>query len=109
MLDHVTMIDKWIDLGLSYDEAYYAGVVVGLDPDDLEPKELAAMGVHYSVNPIEVKPLQTMEQATNELVIKLAMGRGYSETEAVKFCEALRHTAKTNYSKAYEHILARLG
>ena len=102
--EKVEIIDSYIEMGYSYEDAYMMwendfnrGVLPSQTEETLEAEE-------------EIKEVKTeAPKSTTELLIKAAMGRGYSETEATTLAGKVNQMiAEGNYPKAYKLFLARL-
>lgn len=112
----VQVIDTYIGLGFSYDEAYakmMSDTHNVIDDEDFELTDADA--IDYEETPVEQPSVQSFDAIRNEtleLIKQLAMARGYNETEATTFATALdkvsRSEDKDAYEKAYRLFLRRL-
>lgn len=101
----IELIDSYIEMNVEYDDAYLYAV------EDLERALQAERQADAEwVEEVEVQPLSDEQVASDdELFVKQAMVRGYSEQEGrVLVAQARKLTAQGEYEKAYRLYLSRL-
>lgn len=110
----VDFIDSYIEIGCTYDDAYaYATEdYERQSKHEQEQLEEEAQAYEEQLHLVEPKrreqPLPVVDN-TDDVVIKLAMSRGYSETEAREFLSAMKRAIETKgYEKAYNLYISRL-
>jgi hypothetical protein len=107
----VELIDDYIDMMVDYDDAY-AYAVEDFEKQQLRiQQELADQVNEAYAEPVVLKQeeQEAIDANTKDLLVKLAVARGFSEPEAQEFVRQMYKAIETKgYAKAYQLFLSRL-